>query len=54
MDSRRMAREIGGLWDDEIVPQLGEYIRIPNKSPMFDSDWMAHGYMDAAIDLLTR
>ena len=54
MDSRRMAREIGGLWDDEIVPQLGEYIRIPNKSPMFDADWMAHGYMDAAIDLLTR
>jgi hypothetical protein len=23
-------------WDDEIVPQLVEYIRIPNKSPMFD------------------
>jgi hypothetical protein len=29
-------------WDDEIVPQLVEYIRIPNKSPMFDSDWV-HG-----------
>ena len=39
-------------WDDEIVPQLVEYIRIPNKSPMFDSDWAAHGYMDDAVKLM--
>ncbi|MHB1616277.1 MAG: M20/M25/M40 family metallo-hydrolase [Metallibacterium sp.] len=49
MDSQRLARQIGGLWDDEIVAQLSEYIRIPNKSPMFDPDWVAHGYMDAAV-----
>ena len=34
-------------WDDEIVPQLVDYIRIPNKSPMFDPDWVSNGYMDA-------
>ncbi|EQD66582.1 succinyl-diaminopimelate desuccinylase, partial [mine drainage metagenome] len=54
MDSQRLAREIGGLWDDEILGQLSEYIRIPNKSPMFDPDWVAHGYMDAAVALLER
>jgi hypothetical protein len=27
---------VGAKWDAEIVPQLVEYIRIPNKSPMFD------------------
>ena len=54
MDSQRLARQIGGLWDDEIVAQLSEYIRIPNKSPMFDPGWVAHGYMDAAVALLER
>ena len=31
---------------------LVEYIKIPNKSPMFDPDWAAHGYMDAAVAML--
>ena len=39
-------------WDDEIVPQLVEYIRIPNKSPMFDADWVKNGYMDDAVRLM--
>ncbi len=43
---------VGAKWDDEIVPQLVEYIRIPNKSPMFDAEWVAHGYMDAAVKLM--
>lgn len=49
MDIARTDRFVGQKWDDEIVPQLVEYIRIPNKSPMFDADWVAHGYMDAAV-----
>jgi acetylornithine deacetylase/succinyl-diaminopimelate desuccinylase-like protein len=40
------------LWDRQIVPQLCEYIRIPNKSPMFDAQWQEHGYMKEAMDLL--
>lgn len=52
MDVRQAQSFIGRLWDDEIVPQLIEYIRIPNKSPMFDKDWAAHGYMDAAVTLM--
>jgi acetylornithine deacetylase/succinyl-diaminopimelate desuccinylase-like protein len=52
MDTARITRFIGDLWDAEIVPQLMDYIRIPNKSPMFDKDWVAHGYMDAAVKLM--
>ena len=43
---------IDQLWNEQIVPQLIEYIRIPNKSPMFDADWQAHGYMDQAVALM--
>ncbi len=50
MDASQVDRFVGGKWDDEIVPQLVEYIRIPNKSPMFDADWVAHGYMEDAVD----
>jgi acetylornithine deacetylase/succinyl-diaminopimelate desuccinylase-like protein len=42
---------IGKLWDDEVVPTLCDYIRIPNKSPAFDPDWQQHGHMDRAVEL---
>jgi acetylornithine deacetylase/succinyl-diaminopimelate desuccinylase-like protein len=38
-------------WDDEIVPRLVEYIRIPAKSPHFDADWVAHGHIDRVVSL---
>lgn len=52
MDTARLNRFVSALWDAEIVPQLMDYIRIPNKSPMFDKDWVAHGHMDAAVKLM--
>jgi acetylornithine deacetylase/succinyl-diaminopimelate desuccinylase-like protein len=39
-------------WDREIVPQLSTYIKIPNKSPMFDAQWQERGYMDEAMSLM--
>ena len=43
-------------WDDEIVPALTDYIKIPAKSPMFDADWQKNGYIErgAAIVELRR
>ena len=35
-----------------IVPTLVDYIKIPNKSPMFDPDWKKNGHMDRAVELL--
>jgi len=37
------------VWDEEIVPALTDYIAIPAKSPMFDADWAAHGYIDKVL-----
>jgi acetylornithine deacetylase/succinyl-diaminopimelate desuccinylase-like protein len=54
MDQARLARFVNQCWGDEIVPQLAEYIRIPNKSPAFDPQWAEHGYMDDAVALLER
>jgi acetylornithine deacetylase/succinyl-diaminopimelate desuccinylase-like protein len=42
---------VEGCWDDAILPALVDYIRIPNKSPVFDPDWAAHGHMDKAVAL---
>ena len=52
MDSTALSGFVGGLWDEQIVPQLTEYIRIPNKSPMFDAQWVEHGHMDRAVALM--
>ena len=52
MDSQRLARFVDAIWEDEIVPQITDYIRIPNKSPLFDSQWAEHGYMDEAVALM--
>ena len=51
MDQTRLKHFVARRWDEEIVPTLVEYIRIPNKSPAFDPDWAAHGHMDAAVAL---
>jgi acetylornithine deacetylase/succinyl-diaminopimelate desuccinylase-like protein len=53
MDTARLSSFVGTLWDEEIVPKLVEYIRIPNKSPMFDAHWVEHGYMEQAVSLMS-
>jgi acetylornithine deacetylase/succinyl-diaminopimelate desuccinylase-like protein len=40
------------IWEREILPALTEYIRIPNKSQLFDAEWRAHGHMDRAVALI--
>jgi acetylornithine deacetylase/succinyl-diaminopimelate desuccinylase-like protein len=37
------------IWDDEIIPVLTDYIRIPNKSAAFDPEWEKHGHMEKAV-----
>ena len=48
MDLNAAQRFIDEKWDDEIVPELVEYIRIPAKSPMFDPEWAENGYIEQA------
>ena len=51
-DADQIRDFVGAKWDAEIVPRLVDYIRIPNKSPMFDVDWVKNGYMDQAVELM--
>ncbi|QJR15860.1 M20 family metallopeptidase [Usitatibacter palustris] len=49
LDSAALLDRVSRQWDDDIVGQLVEYIRLPAKSPHFDPDWEKHGYIDAAV-----
>ena len=49
MDQKTAQTFIDSVWTDSIVPELIEYIKIPNKSPHFDADWEEHGYMEQAV-----
>ena len=39
---------VSDLYAKSIVPTLVDYIKIPNKSAMFDPDWKKNGHMDRA------
>jgi acetylornithine deacetylase/succinyl-diaminopimelate desuccinylase-like protein len=39
-------------WNDDILPALEDYIRIPALSPAFDAAWDGTGAIDRAVDLL--
>ncbi len=54
IDVAKARNYVDQCWGDEIVPTLAEYIKIPNKSPAFDPDWAAHGYMDEAVAMFER
>ena len=40
---------VSRVWDENIVPQLTDYIAIPAKSPMFAPDWEQQGLLDAVV-----
>ena len=49
IDHDTLLGAVSKKWDDEIVPQLIDYIRVPAKSPLFDHDWATHGHLDAVV-----
>ncbi len=52
MDNRKTEEFVAKMWDESIIPEISEYIRIPNKSPHFDPDWEQHGHMEKAVQML--
>jgi acetylornithine deacetylase/succinyl-diaminopimelate desuccinylase-like protein len=40
------------IWEAEIIPALFDYIRIPNRSPLFDAAWREGGHMERAVSLV--
>lgn len=41
--------QINAQWDRDIVARLSDYIAVPAKSPMFDPDWLQHGYIESVL-----
>jgi acetylornithine deacetylase/succinyl-diaminopimelate desuccinylase-like protein len=54
MDLEQLRASIAAPWHSSIVECLTDYVRIPNKSPMFDPAWEAHGHMEAAVQLMAN
>ena len=52
MDNKRTAEFVNEIWDHSIIPEISEYIKIPNKSPSFDPDWEKNGHMEKAVQML--
>ena len=54
MDLQKLHTHITAAWRDSIVERLAAYVRVPNKSPLFDPQWEQHGHMEAAAQLLAE
>ena len=54
LDQKALQASVSEQWHKSILPQFCEYVRIPNKSPLFDPDWEQSGHMEAAIQLMAR
>ena len=52
VENRSLTQFVDQTWERDIVPALTEYIRIPNKSPLFDPQWREHGHMERAVALI--
>ena len=52
MNKDSLEKFVNDRWDNSIVPQLTEYIKIPNKSPLFDPNWQENGHMEKAVQLI--
>ena len=49
LNSAELQRFVDTAWEHSIVPELCNYVRIPNKSPLFDPAWEQHGHMEKAV-----
>jgi acetylornithine deacetylase/succinyl-diaminopimelate desuccinylase-like protein len=49
LDAERALSDVSSRWDGDIVKQLTSYIEIPAKSPGFDQQWSANGYLETVL-----
>ena len=49
LNTTQALAHVSQAWDGDIVQRLSDYIAIPAKSPMFDADWAAHGYLETVV-----
>lgn len=49
MNLADLQRFVNAKWDQDLVPRLVEYVKVPAKSPAFDPNWREHGFLDAVV-----
>ena len=49
LDAAAALAHTSAKWDQDIVGQLTNYVAIPAKSPSFDKDWAANGYLETVL-----
>lgn len=54
LDSHKARQYVDQVFEKSVIPQLSNYIRIPNKSPSFDQDWEKNGYMNQAVKMFAN
>jgi acetylornithine deacetylase/succinyl-diaminopimelate desuccinylase-like protein len=54
MDTQQLQQDVTQVWEESILPTLIEFIKIPNKSPLFEPNWETLGHMEKAVQLITN
>lgn len=49
LNAEKALSQVTAQWDGDILKQLTDYIAIPAKSPMFDSEWAEHGHLETVM-----
>ena len=52
MEPESVVDRVARVWNDDVLPVITDYIRIPNRSPAFDPQWAEHGHMARAVELV--
>lgn len=50
LDTQQLQQLVNHKWDEEIIPALSEYIKVPAKSPNFDANWAKNGFIDQVVN----
>ncbi|PRP80632.1 peptidase M20, partial [Planoprotostelium fungivorum] len=53
MNIEAAKKSIDHQFDHGLLQALQDFIRVPNQSPNFDSEWEMNGHMDAAMKVIT-
>jgi len=54
LDVAALRHGLDRQWDDSILERLQAFVRIPNRSPLFDPRWEANGHMERAVQLVAE
>lgn len=52
VDNKKTETFFEDFWEKNALPVLGDYVAIPNVSPLYDPEWKTNGLLQKAVDLL--